>query len=422
MKEINLLKNISGFAFFNVLNSAIPFLLLPVLTAYLSPEHYGVVDIFYNTTLIITPFIGLSIVQSVGRYYFEKIVLSKFIATVLIVLLSTGLILTALSLIFSILFEQQLLTYDIPPYLIFLAFLYSLFTQLSEILLVLWRVSFKVAYFGIFRVSKTALDLGLSIFLIASLGYGWEGRIYPQVIVSFIFAIVALVLLFKFNYLGRSIKTDKVYRKQALSYSVPLIFHTFGGYVINFSDRFFILLMLGMSDVGVYSVAYQIGMVISLIQNSFNQAWVPFFFQKLNEDTAAGKRKIVQITYWYIGFLIVMTAVIYFMIPVIYKYFINESYIEGAKLIGWVLLGFLFNGIYKMMVNFLFYDKKTKLIAMLSVGSAILNVALNYILIKVNGITGAAQATMITFLFFMVIVLITTLKKYKMPWMDIFKK
>src|SRR5690606_37597938 len=269
MKDINLLKNISGFAFYNVLNSAIPFLLLPVLTAYLSQEHYGVVDIFYNTTLIITPIIGLSIVQSVGRYYFEKIVLSKFISTVLIVLLSTGLILTALSLIFSILFEQQLMAYDIPPYLIFLAFLYSLFTQLSEILLVLWRVSFKVAYFGVFRVSKTALDLGLSIFLIASLGYGWEGRIYPQVIVSFVFAVVALVLLFKFKYLSRSIKTDKVYRKQALSYSVPLIFHTFGGYVINFSDRFFLLLMLGMSDVGVYSVAYQIGMVISLIQNSF---------------------------------------------------------------------------------------------------------------------------------------------------------
>src|SRR5690606_15270595 len=180
--------------------------------------------------------------------------------------------------------------------------------------------------------------------------------------------------------------------------------------------------MLGMSDVGVYSVAYQIGMVISLIQNSFNQAWVPFFFQKLNEDTSDSKRKIVQITYWYIGFLMLMTAVIYFMIPVTYKYFINESYIEGAKLIVWVLLGFLFNGIYKMMVNFLFYDKKTKLIAKLSLSSAMLNIGLNYILIKFNGITGAAQATMITFLFFMVIVLVTTLKKYKMPWIDIFKK
>ncbi|WP_417359528.1 lipopolysaccharide biosynthesis protein [Galbibacter sp.] len=415
MKDINLLKNISGFAFFNVLNSAIPFLLLPVLTAYLSPEHYGVVDIFYNTTLIITPIIGLSIVQSIGRFYFEKIVLSRFVSTVLVILLSSGLIITALSLVFNIVFEDYLLSYDIPPYLIFLAFLYTLFTQISEILLALWRVSYKVAHFGIFRVCKTALDLGLSIFLIASLGYGWEGRIYPQVVVAFVFAIIALYGLRKLGYLN-NLKSDKEYKKQAMAYSVPLIFHTFGSYVINFSDRFFILIMLSMSDVGVYSVAYQIGMVISLIQNSFNQAWVPFFFQKLNENTEGSKRKIVQITYLYIAFLIIITVVIYFMIPLIYKYFINESYIEGASLIVWVLIGFLFNGIYKMLVNFLFYDKKTKLVAILSLSSAMLNIILNYFLIKFNGITGAAQATMLTFLFFMLVILIITLRSYKMPW------
>lgn len=415
MKDINLLKNISGFAFFNVLNSAIPFLLLPVLTAYLSPEHYGIVDIFYNTTLIITPFIGLCIVQSIGRFYFEKIVLSKFVSTVLVILLSTGLIITALSLVFNVVFEDYLLEYGIPPYLIFLAFLYTLFTQISEILLALWRVSYKVGHFGVFRVSKTALDLGMSIFLIASLGYGWEGRIYPQVVVAFIFACIALYLLYKLRYL-RDLKVDIGYKKQALAFSVPLIFHTFGGYVINFSDRFFILIMLGLSDVGVYSVAYQIGMVMSLIQNSFNQAWVPFFFQKLNENTEGSKRKIVQITYLYIAFLIIITAVIYFMIPLIYRYFIDESYADGADIIIWVLLGYMFNGIYKIMVNFLFFDKRTSLIATLSIGSAILNIVLNYILIKINGIVGAAQATMVTFFFSLIIMVVITYKSYQMPW------
>src|SRR5690606_32305103 len=217
----------------------------------------------------------------------------------------------------------------------------------SEILLALWRVSYKVAHFGIFRISKTALDLGLSVFLIASLGYGWEGRIYPQVVVAFVFSCIALYLLYKLGYL-QTLKADKDYKKQALSFSVPLIFHTFGGYVINFSDRFFILVMLGMSDVGVYSVAYQIGMVMSLIQNSFNQAWVPFFYEKLNENTESARMKIVQITYIYTIFLIVISIAIYFMIPFIYTYFIDESYVEGSSIVFWVLFGFMFNGVYKM--------------------------------------------------------------------------
>ncbi len=416
MKDINLLKNISGFTFFNVLNSAIPFLLLPILTAYLTPEHYGVVDIFYNTTLILTPFIGFSIVKSVGRFYFEKIVMSRFVSTVIVVLLSSGLIITALSLVFDIVFQDYLQQYDIPPYLIFLAFLYTVFTQISEVLLILWRVSSKVTQYGVFRVCKTALDLGLSILLIVGLNLGWEGRIIPQVVAAFLFAVIALYILYKLGYLN-NLKVDKAYKRQALSYSVPLIFHTFGGYVINFSDRFFILLMLGMSDVGVYSVAYQIGMAMSLVQNSFNQAWVPFFYQKLNENSISANRKIVQIIYLYTLFLVVVSVLIYLMIPFIYEYLIDESYEEGSGIVFWVLLGFLFNGVYKMMVNYLFYDKRTVLIAVLSLSSAGLNVILNYFLIKANGITGAAQATMITFLFFLILIMIIVLRSYKMPWM-----
>lgn len=416
MKDINLLKNISGFTFFNVLNSAIPFLLLPILTAYLTPEHYGVVDIFYNTTLILTPFIGFSIVKSVGRFYFEKIVMSRFVSTVIVVLLSSGLIITALSLVFDIVFQDYLQQYDIPPYLIFLAFLYTVFTQISEVLLILWRVSSKVTQYGVFRVCKTALDLGLSILLIVGLHLGWEGRIIPQVVAAFLFAVIALYILYKLGYLN-NLKVDKAYKRQALSYSVPLIFHTFGGYVINFSDRFFILLMLGMSDVGVYSVAYQIGMAMSLVQNSFNQAWVPFFYQKLNENSISANRKIVQIIYLYTLFLVVVSVLIYLMIPFIYEYLIDESYEEGSGIVFWVLLGFLFNGVYKMMVNYLFYDKRTVLIAVLSLSSAGLNVILNYFLIKANGITGAAQATMITFLFFLILIMIIVLRSYKMPWM-----
>ena len=86
MNNKNLIKNISFFTFFNVINSAIPFLLLPVLTVYLTPEDYGIIDIFFNISLIATPLVGLSIVQAISRYYFEDIDLPKFVATVLLFL------------------------------------------------------------------------------------------------------------------------------------------------------------------------------------------------------------------------------------------------------------------------------------------------------------------------------------------------
>ena len=415
MNNKALLKNISLFTFFNVINSAIPFLLLPILTVYLSPEDYGIVDLFYNISIIATPVIGLSVVQSISRYYFEEVDLSKFVTTVFLILSGVGLLLILLSLLFSLVAQEYISSLDIPPLLIVVALIYTLFSQISEILLTLWRVSYQTVKFGLFRVAKTSMDLGLSIILIVSFNMGWEGRILPQLIIALLFGTAACYMLYKKGYLLK-LKVDKKYKKEALSFSVPLIFHSLGGNLIGFSDRFFILFMLGLNNVGIYSVGYQIGMVVALLQNSFNQAWVPFFFEKLKENKPSEKLKIVKITYGYFGLLLLVVLFFYLITPIIYRYFIGDAFESGATVVFWVLLGYAFQGMYKMAVNYLFYLKKTKLIAYCTIFTVGLNLILNYVLIKLNGITGAAQATLISFVVLFVVVFVMANRSYKMPW------
>ena len=415
MNDKKLFKNISFFMFFNVINSAIPFLLLPILTTYLSPADYGMVDIFYNISLIATPLIGLSIVQSVSRYYFEEIDLSKFITTVFVVLLGFGSIVILLVSGGTLLISEFVSGFDFPPIIIITALVYTLFSQIAEILLIYWRVSYQTVKFGIFRIAKTVADLGLSILLIVGYGMDWAGRIVPQISIAVLFGIIAAIILYKKGLL-LNLKVDKAYRKEALSFSTPLVFHTLGGSLIGFSDRFFILIMLGLSDVGIYSVGYQIGMVIALVQNSFNQAWVPFFFEKLKENVYSEKLRIVKITYYYFGFMVILVLLFYFCMPYVYKYFIGSSFESGSVIVFWILIGYAFNGMYKMLVNYLFYLKKTKLVAFCTLGLAGLNLILNYFLIRLNGIEGAAQATSITFLLLFVIIFILSKKMYKMPW------
>jgi len=415
MNNKNLFKNISFFTFFNVINSAIPFLLLPILTTYLSPADYGLVDIFFNISLIATPIIGLSIVQSISRYYFEEIDLARFVTTVFVVLLSIGSIIILVVSGATFFVEEFIGGFDFPPIIIVVALIYTLFSQIAEILLVYWRVSYQTVKFGVFRIAKTATDLGLSIALIVGFGMGWEGRVLPQISVALLFGIIAIVILYRKGLL-RNLKINKEYKKEALSFSSPLVFHTLGANLIGFSDRFFILFMLGLSDVGIYSVGYQIGMVVALLQNSFNQAWVPFFFEKLKQNVYAEKLRIVKITYAYFGFMLVLVLLFYFLTPYIYEYFIGSSYESGAVIVFWILIGYAFNGMYKMLVNYLFYLKKTKLVAFCTLGLALLNLILNYFLIQLNGIEGAAQATAITFFLLFVVMFILSERMYKMPW------
>ena len=415
MSNKSLFKNLSLFTFFNVLNSAIPFLLLPILTVHLSPEDYGIVDIFYNIILIATPIVGLSIVQSIGRYYFEDINLPKFVTTVFIVLLQLGSLTILIFLIFSFLLYDLLVAYGFPPFLITFALIYTLFSQIAEILLLLWRVSYTTVKFGVFKVLKTILDLGLSVFLIIVFNLGWAGRIIPQIVVAIVFGCIAVYILYRGGQL-ETLKIDKLYRKEALAFSVPLVFHSVGSSLLSFSDRFFILFMLGLSNVGIYSVGYQIGMVIALLQNSFNQAWVPFFFQKLNEDKFEVKLKIVKLTYLYFILLFLIVGVFYFITPLIYEYFVGKNFESGSEVVLWILLGYAFLGMYKMVVNYLFYLKKTRVIAYCTISAVFCNIVLNYVLIDQNGIIGAAQATLISFAILFVVVFVFSAKHYAMPW------
>ena len=62
---------------------------------------------------------------------------------------------------------------------------------------------------------------------------------------------------------------------------VPLIPHALGASIIVFSDKIVITNLINIEANGIYSVAFQVALIIGLIQNSFNQAWVPWFYNSL---------------------------------------------------------------------------------------------------------------------------------------------
>jgi O-antigen/teichoic acid export membrane protein len=178
---------------------------------------------------------------------------------------------------------------------------------------------------------------------------------------------------------------------------------------------------LGLADNGVYSVAFQVGLIVGLVQNSFNQAWVPWFFQQCKDITHQIRLRIVRITYLYYLGLAIFTLLLYFATPFIYEV-LGKEFRAGSELVGWIALGFLFNGMYKMQVNYLFYLERTLMIGVITVVTAAINIVLNWFLIKDYGIKGAAIATCITFLIQLIWVWVFSQRAFPMPWLKGLKK
>ncbi len=419
LQNNSLFKSLSVYTTANLLNAGIPFFLLPILTTYLSTSDYGILTNFQVLLSFSIPFIIYGVDGAVLRQYIDKeqVKFANYLTNTIYIIIAG----TATYSIVIYIFRNQIsgLT-EIPVKWIFLIIPLAFFTGIINVVLALWRAQIKAIRYSVFKILKTILDLSLSIVLIIYVYTSWESRISAQIIATIIIGLLIIYFLFKEKYI--SLKLNKEYIKSALSYGAPLIPHTIGAVIIALSDRLFITKMVGISDVGIYSAGYQIGAVILLFQDSFNQAWVPWLFQKLKENNFITKLKIVKFTYIYFVAIIILVLILTFIAPFIVDVFLGKDFRSAEQFIFWIALGFAFNGMYKMVVNYLFYLKRTKIIGLITISVAILNIILNYFFISLNGTIGAAQATATSFFVLFIVVWIISAKKYKMPWFYFLKK
>lgn len=400
-----LLKSIINYTTFNLINAIIPFLLLPILTNYLSPSQYGLIDLFMNFSFILMPIVGLNVNASVVRFYFDlnKEDFGDFLITIISFSLGFGLMVLFISYFINGIAQNY---FKLPDNFLFLCIIYALSSQICEILLSFWRAEDEPSKYGVFRIVKTLMDIGISLLLIIKFQYNWEGRIFPMVIVSVLFAIF-VIIYFSIKYSRRRLfKLNRKFLLESIKFSAPLILHTMGGYIITFSDRLIVAYQLNLDELGIYAVGSQIGMILSFIITSFNQAWLPYFFKTLNNGNEKAKIKLQQKIWAFIIFISIIAVLIYLILPFIYKFFINKNYNINYIIILWILIGYIFNGMYKMFVNYLFYYKKTNLLMLFTPIAALLNIIFVFILVNKIGIEGAAIGTMISYIVLFLLVFI----------------
>lgn len=395
----------------NVLNAAIPFLLLPILTDYLSPADYGILSNFNGIITVVVPFVGINFMAAVSLQYIKpEIDKAKYISTGLWILAFLTVLFSIILSVFTGYMEEKT---GVPAKYIHLVGIYALFSNLMEVILAIWRMENKAVKYGIFRIGRTAVELGIALLLIVLYSWPFEGSIYAMYISYGLAAVITIIVLWRKQLIVFDF--SKAYSKHIFRYGIPLIPHALSGAIMMYSDKLIITEYLGLSAAGIYSVGFLVGQIIGLFQNSFNQAWVPWAFQQLQENKPEMKLKMVKMTYLYFIGIIVFTLALWLITPLVF-YFIGKDFKAGMDLVLWVALGFAFNGMYKMVSVYLFYAEKTMQIAWLSIGAAILNILLNLWWIPYWGVIGASLATMLTLFIQFICTWILSASLIQMPW------
>jgi O-antigen/teichoic acid export membrane protein len=239
------------------------------------------------------------------------------------------------------------------------------------------------------------------------------GRIYAQLTAYLIIGNVALlILILKYS----KIKVNVSYIKKALSFGLPLVPHALGGMLITMTGRVIVNAKLGIDQTGIYTVATQIGSIIGILATSFNYAYVPWLYDKLNKKDQSTNLRIVKLTYIYFIIIIISGLALGIISPVILKILVGKEFQNAASIIIWIALGNSFNGMYYMVTNYIFYSYKTYLLTIITLIVGLLNIGLTYYLVSIHNLAGAAQSFMISNALSFLVTWIVSASVFKMPW------
>jgi len=134
----------------------------------------------------------------------------------------------------------------------------------------------------------------------------------------------------------------------------------------------------------------------------------------LHKEDGAKFFRVVSL--WYIVLGTIGAMILTVISPYLVEYLTTDEYKESWKIIGILCWGSIFYGFYLLSGLGIFHSKNTYLTIYVYGSGALLNIVLNYILVPILGLFGAALGTIISLLFANIISMIISNRFYKVDW------
>lgn len=382
----------------------VSFVITPVISIYFTVGEYGILDRFERVWQIIFAISLFGMETALLRWYTltnDNENKKSLIFTILIYLTAINVIMFIIGFIFSDSFSYLIFNDSYYSNIIIFTFLIACFEALMVVPLSLLRAENKPGQYLLITISGTIIALLLQLYFLIYSNNKLEGIFISKFIapcLTFIFLIPFLIrrtsLKFNFNIL-----------KEIVAFSFPLMLTGVVSTLLNSVNRFILGFIGKPDDVGLFSLASNISGILTFILISpFQLAFNAIFWQKLKDSNAA-RFFTKSVTY---SFLLYVwgALVISLLIPYIIKIYIptKPAYWESQKLVSILSMSLVFYGMLTISYMSYHHAKRNDLIFYFQSGALVLNIVLNYLLIPIWGMFGAAFSTLISFyllIFFM---------------------
>ncbi len=392
-------------------------ILLPLLTKNLGAADYGIWVQAWATIMLAIFIIDMGLPYSMSRFFptKEKKEISKDFYSILFLIITVAAIFSAFLFIFSgrvagLIFGNNILVVKMLSLIIIV---WSCDSAFFEIL----RALRKMRRYSTLIFLQNVAEIGLAAILVIS-GKGVVGAMAAILITRS--ALLAYFIVSTYKLLGFSFP-EFGNLKTYLKFGLPTVPMNVSSWIVSSSDRYMIGIFLGSRFVGYYDPAYLLGQSVPfLLASVIGFALTPSLSKMFDEGDVG---EVVKTLSFMLKSLLIISIPFVFgsallSKPILILLSTEEIATNSYHLVPLVALGLMFYGIKIILSQTFVLEKKTKMLGATYTFSALVNIALNLVLIPYIGIIGAAISTTISY-FVDVIVVYRWAKKGIIPTFNI---
>ncbi|MFI5195950.1 MAG: polysaccharide biosynthesis C-terminal domain-containing protein [Chitinophagales bacterium] len=212
---------------------------------------------------------------------------------------------------------------------------------------------------------------------------------------------------------------DWVLFKKIFKYGYPILIAGFAGVINDSLNRVMFEHLYPATDkeslrqLGFYSAALSLAVLINLVIQAFKLAAEPFFFSISQKEDA--KHTYARVMKWFIILLTVMFLNVMLYLDV-WKYFVGKEYQQAMGIVPLLLLSYIFLGVYYNLTVWYKLIDKTHYGTYIMVIGALVTIIFNWLLIPVWGYYACAWGTVLCYGIMMCLSYYWGQKYYPIPY------
>jgi O-antigen/teichoic acid export membrane protein len=376
---------------------ALNLLFLPLYTRFLSPSDYGVISLAETFAAALAVGFSLGLDSGVTRLYFQYVSnasqLHRYVSSCLrfAAIWNLAVVAVLLSVVGRVLIPWVAPHLSVPFYpFIAMAIGTGALLQIIQYRFILYQVEQRPRSYAVLAMSLFFTTTAVVVALVVFARWGAFGMLFGRLLATTLVAIGVVYLL-------RSWITAPIewkFVRETLRLSMPLVPHYLMALCLVVADRFILAHYRSLQEVGLYSLAYTLGMAMFLVSVSIGQAWQPIYFDTARKSE--GRQILGKISSSLAVFLTAV-AILGVQIAPYFAEVLDSRYLPVARLVPWVIGGYLLHAFFGLSQLALLEGKKTKFIAIVSGVAFALNLVLNFWWIPRLGMYGAAYATLLAY-------------------------